>query len=579
MSVATKTEIVPTVEKAKDELGAMALIIDREVMSAARAFEGLAGHAGTIMNLAGAIVACVENEGVSSVLPKVQTLGVEARHFIEARLQATTGILETVTTEVKLLHQLSEVAGEQEAIALEIKALSMLTNIEVARLGTIGAGFSFLANELSKFSKSVIEDTLQLASHTDSRKTVIVETRRVLLAELPRLREEFARIDVDLGKALAVVETSLTELSRTPVQFRICVENIAQQIAAVVAAIQIHDINRQMNEHVQEGLALLSTRMRAAENSENGIAEELPLTYAGLTIQSCQLRVIDETVAGWISQIRKCMSDILRVSTSEVVEIGPSVLEQERKLSSQLAGIEQLERESQVYSERIQHTLAGLSTLMHFVSEHLQRSRSVRDRLRMLAFNSIIEASHLGTQAEAILAISKSIKEISEAWSKITGQSELAMQELLNLVKETDKVTEAFSPASNERLHEAQVQTRVGLDNLRSAAEFAASQALRMKTTTEKMQAKITEIGATNDRLDACFERSNAVLSEIEQLRRELEIDRPDIRERYDEAEVERLFSASYTTELERDVLRAALRGTALPTSQQAVAGNSVELF
>jgi hypothetical protein len=153
------------------------------------------------------------------------------------------------------------------------------------------------------------------------------------------------------------------------------------------------------------------------------------------------------------------------------------------------------------------------------------------------------------------------------------------MQELLNLVKETDQVTEAFSPASNERLHEAQMQTRVGLDNLRSAAEFAASQALRMKTTTEKMQAKITEIGATNDRLDACFERSNAVLSEIERLKRELEIEQPDIRERYDEPEVEELFSASYTTELERDVLRAALRGTALPTSQQALAGNSVELF
>jgi hypothetical protein len=39
------------------------------------------------------------------------------------------------------------------------------------------------------------------------------------------------------------------------------------------------------------------------------------------------------------------------------------------------------------------------------------------------------------------------------------------------------------------------------------------------------------------------------------------------------------LFSASYTTEMERGVLRAALNGTELPGAQQTFAGNSVELF
>ena len=62
-------------------------------------------------------------------------------------------------------------------------------------------------------------------------------------------------------------------------------------------------------------------------------------------------------------------------------------------------------------------------------------------------------------------------------------------------------------------------------------------------------------------------------------MRRQLEIDHPEVKERYDAAEVERLFSASYTTEMERDVLRAALSGAELPVAQQTFAGNSVELF
>ena len=314
--------------------------------------------------------------------------------------------------------------------------------------------------------------------------------------------------------------------------------------------------------------------------SEKEAAQEIARAYAGLTIQIYQLRTIKETIANWASQIRTCMGGILRVSTSEVVGIGPVVLEQEREVSSQLAHIERLERKSQAHGERLHRTLGGLSNLMQLVSQHLQRSKSVRsDRLRLLTFNSIIEASRLGTQAAAILAIAKSIKGISAEWNQITDQSGHTMHEVLNLVKQTNEVMEAFSEASNQRLREAQVQTMAGLENLRTAAVFSARQAREMKAATEKMQAKIAEAGNTVDLLDACSGRIDAVLTELEGLRRQLEIDDPDVKERYDAAEVEQLFSAHYTTEMERDVLHAALCGTALPVAQQTFAGNSIELF
>jgi ElaB/YqjD/DUF883 family membrane-anchored ribosome-binding protein len=460
----------------------------------------------------------------------------------------------------------------------------VLTNIEVAHLGTVGAGFHYLANELADFSKSASKDTRELASQTAGRRGALEDTRRVLSAELPRQRAELARIEADLGNALAVVDSSLTQLSRTPVQFKMCVENIARQIAGVVAAIQAHDITRQQIEHVQEALVLMARRMRGAEDSENGNAEngidrELPRVYGGLTIQIYQLRTIKETVSSWTSQIRTCMGDIMRVSTSEVVGIGPMVLEQEREVSSQLAHIELLERESQAYSGRIQSNLGGLSNLMQLVSEHLQRSKSIGDRLRLLAFNSIIEASRLGTQANAILAISKSIKEASAEWNQITDQSGQAMQEILNLVQQTNEVMKTFSDASNERLREAQTQNRDCLENLRTAAASAAKQAQDMKVATEKMQAKSAEAGSTGDVFDACFGRIDSVLTAIEELMRQLEIDHPAVKQGCDTAEVEQLFSALYTTEMERAVLHAALAGKALPAAKLTFAGNSVELF
>jgi hypothetical protein len=579
MSIETRKEVIGALEKAKSELEAVSRASESQIGSVARVFEGLAGQADTILKLVAAMVGCIDNESVSSALPKVQTLGAAARRFIGDRLQATAGILETVTREVKLLRRLSQVTRGQAAIALETKALSVLTNIEVARLGAVGAGFQYLARELADFSKSVTAETQKLAGHADSRKAAIEETRRVLAAELPCLREELARIEVDLGNALAVVDSSLVQLSRTPVQFRACVEDIAEKIGGVVAAVQAHDITRQQIEHVEEAFALIATRMRSDGNSRDEAAHELARAYAGLTIQIYQLRTVTKTIASWASQIRTCMDGILQVSASQVVGIGPLVLEQERELSSQLARIERLESESQAYSERIQRTFGGISSLMHLVSEYLQRSKSVRDHLQLLTFNSIIEASGLGTRAAAILAIAECIKGISAEWSRITDQSGHAMQDVLNLEKQTNEAMGAFSEATNQRLREAQDQTRAGLDNLRTAAAFAAERAGEMKVATEKMHAKTTEAASAVDLLDACFGRIDAVLIELEAVRRRLEIDYPDVKERYGAAEVERMFSASYTTEMEREVLHAALRGTDLPAAQPTLAGNSVELF
>ena len=39
------------------------------------------------------------------------------------------------------------------------------------------------------------------------------------------------------------------------------------------------------------------------------------------------------------------------------------------------------------------------------------------------------------------------------------------------------------------------------------------------------------------------------------------------------------MFSGFYTTEIEREVMQAALHGTALPVLEQSFAGNEVELF
>ena len=579
MTVDAGTIAIQKIEKAAHQIHTLLGLAESAINSVSVGFENLAGQTGLVLEPVAAIISCIEQDSFRSIISKVESLSVAAKGFVHQRLDATNGILETVTAEARLLERLSELTRGQRSIARETQTLSVLTNIEVARLGQLGAGFQYLAHELDEFSKAVAQSTKELAGHTEEHKASVNETKRNLAAGLPRFRLEFLRIEEDLGCALAAVESSTHQLEHAPAMFRTGVEEIAHQIAGVVAAIQSHDITRQQLEHVQEGLETMVGKMTGAEGSDSAAEDQHPLVSAGLAIQTYQLRSIEETVNQWVDQIGACLDGILRISSTELGIIGPLVMKQESTLAAQFARIDELEQHCQKENEEIQNTFTGLSNLMQLVSEHVEKSRYVRDRLQLLTFNSIVEANHLGSQADAILEISQSIKRISITWSEMTDRSAQAMTEILELVEGAKEKMKAFSIGGNEELAAAQAETRQAMENLHSTVVCVVHLAATVEESTTRLQAKIAVADTARSSLAASFSAIAFALEGIEEVRTQIEHDIPNAIKRIDRREVEDLFSGSYTTEWERDVMQAALSGAPLPSSQQNLAGNSVELF
>lgn len=227
----------------------------------------------------------------------------------------------------------------------------------------------------------------------------------------------------------------------------------------------------------------------------------------------------------------------------------------------------------------MQSALSGLSSLVELVNVHLQRSQTIRARLQILMFNSLIEAQRLGGRGAVVSAIARLIKEVLGEWIAIGNQSRLALSEILGLVERTTALMEVFSEASSQKLREGQAQTRTALDSVRSAAAFVAKEATRMQTITENMHANLADVAATGTRLERCFGYLDSVLSQMAGLAREWESSDPPAAGPCDPAEVERWLSGFYTTEIERSVMSAALHGTAMPVVEQLFAGNAVELF
>jgi len=449
----------------------------------------------------------------------------------------------------------------------------------VAHLGTVGAGFDYLARELADFSRALTLSTDELTRHTNQHRSANEKTQSVLSVELPHLREQLAAVEFSLMGALDVLDSGLTRLFQAPAQFKRSAEEIAAQIAGVVVAVQGHDITRQQLEHVQQAFDVITSKLDSKQALTTGSDSEVASGHAGLSIQISQLSAIRETITEWASQIQSCVGSIFRISASELVGVGPLVLEQEESMSAQLFNIDSLERECKSYGEKLRSTLNGISNLSELVKEHIQKSESARNRLRLLTFNSVVEASHLGEKADAICVIADGIAEVSVEWSKISEHSGAALQEILSLSDRINGVIKTFSRASNEDLQKAQDKTSTGLKNLRSAASFAVMQGKRIETVTDAMWTKSKEIERSSQMLNTCFDRIDSVVSVLESMKLDLETDDAGVRQRYDEAEIERLYSASYTTQAEREVLRSALSGTVFSGMSQYATGNSVELF
>jgi hypothetical protein len=564
-------------EKASSELASLARDAEQAIGPLTARFEELDAQTKLILSLASAIIQSIEDQGVHSALPKVSALGVAARGYAADRLRATNGILESVTAEANLLGQLCGVARSQSAIALRTRVLTMLTNIEVGRLGAQGAGFHNLATELARFSKSLTEDTEQLTLQTEERKPAIEATRRALSAELPQLKEEFARIDLKLEEDLAELEAGLTQITALPVQFRTGVEEIAAQVAGVIAAIQSYDITRQQIEHVQEALTSMCLRMREA--GKRGNSQGISVAYAGVTIQISQLRNTRGTVAHWTAQIESCMDAILRVCASDLGGISPLVLAQDRIVRSRLADVELLEQQGQDYSRRIRTTVGGNTGLAQFLGRHVEKSNAVRHLLHLLSLNSIVEADHLGTRANAILEIGNGISGLSVEWGQIADRSDLALKEIVGLMGRNGELMETFSETGDATLRHTQAQTRSGLDCLRSVAAAAAIHEQEIEAVKGKMRAVSGCASESSVLLQASYARIDGILDDIEQVRLLFDTDHPDARHGFDADEMAAMFSASYTTQVERDVLRAALHGAVPPPLQQDLGGNGIELF
>lgn len=565
------------IARARDLLQQAVRSSHQEVGRIAVQFETLAAVAGEVRDLTSEIVHCVETDCAGFVVTAAEKLGAAAREFLLRRMEWFAVVADVFRDETSMLEKLGALSRDQRAIAREGRALGILAAVEVARLGEAGSGLEYMAQELNEFSAMVTSAAEEVRLQADQRRGGLAKRRLAVQGSASRLRGHLEQVDSELNELIAGMRSALAAQARIPTEFRNCVAAIAEKISHVVSAVQVEDITRQQSDHVCEALAaMIDDGRRNASQSPLDRERRIAL----LKVQAAQMLCVARTTAEWIDEIADCLESILRASSSDLVAIGAGILEQDRNLAAQLERIADLERESEADHAGIEQFLQGLNGLSQMVSAHLKHSRTARQRMQLLNFNSMIEARRLGSRAAAVLEIARSISRLSSDWGTLTDRSETAMDKIIAASRRAEDANQSVVRATSDSLARARKERREGMTALREASAAVAGNGARVTEAVTRLRREVDVAAPIARGVRQSLKLIEEAIAHLDRARQAhaqdgiVELAEADLRQ------LETECAAAYTCEAERHVLRAALYGEAIPSSQQnADIGNDVELF
>jgi uncharacterized protein YqgV (UPF0045/DUF77 family) len=573
-----RKEVVATLSAVNTALQEASNRTNSRMSNVAHDFHDLALLAKKNLSLASEVVAGFDNDRLAMFPEKLEDFSDGMQAGLEARLTAVTRLLHVLTAIEGRFDELSQTLTHQRAVTAEFKALRVLTEVEVANLGDADADMQHLVEELTNFSENVSADTVRISEDTLYQRRAIQEAQQVFQGGMARMRQGLMQVRCDLVGCLPQIRGRISQLMEVPAQLRTGIENTTERIDGVIAAVQAHDITRQQIEHVHKALSILVDGLSHHQNALPQTSE-LSNLYGGLKIQVLQLQYVKEMADAWLTQIRECIVEIGQLSAADLADISRLVFDQEKYFSFQLARIEGLQQSCQLQADKMRQTLGRISGLLDVVNEHMRRSDWIRDNLQILVLNSIVSSMHMGPQGSVIASIAKLINRSSDKWNADIIESRKTLTGIAELVQEVNQLMAVFSLDNGSRLRTQQGETHAMLQTVGDGAARASTIAADIDKVARQMRLIIKNVERETEELEKGFGEFELVLLNLDGTMKRIEAYDPDIAEQVDPAKVEDLFSCLYTTQTERDVMRAALRGAPPPLAQQPLSGNDVELF
>jgi hypothetical protein len=312
--------------------------------------------------------------------------------------------------------RLKHTLAEFNQTVATFRTLGLLTRIETARLGSAGADFGTLA-----------EDVRSLAGNVKARVESALETATLLIPPIESAMQSVSALEegqgTDLPSVISGVQANLSTFRDIQKRVHDSSVRLGARYAAIldafkklIVSIQFHDITRQQVEHVIDVLRRLSSE----SEQEGGISHDGRDPAAILPLQSMQLAHAGEKFAASVVSVTRSLDDIAR----HVLEMAG----ESRTLSGLSEGKEnsfflQMELGCSTILASLSHcaaaeattrvTSGALADMIGRMRGPVEEIQAIEIQVHYMALNARIRAAQLGASGDVLSILAASMQQLA----------------------------------------------------------------------------------------------------------------------------------------------------------------------
>lgn len=577
-------ELAPTLEQCAQDIGPLLPLLGKVIKDREEEFLQLGATVFTINSKAGTFSgtasAMAKAAGEGALRAAIAELGAQADEAKAVFASISTGQqLQGMTEVLGLIEKLEQAMREFSTMVRTLKVLEITTRIESARLGSLGAGFTTLADDVKSLAAKIVQNTDKIREQTRTLGQQVETARDQGQKQLRQQEEQLRGMFAELFAGIADLEEMRAHSATLVQELATGSRQVTESMGQVIASVQFHDITRQQIEHVEEILDQAMTQTAATPDADPaGMAawvRDVLRLQAPQVGQAREMfcRAVDELITS-LEAIADNVENLQRKITAVAYADhgrGASVLDAIR------SHIGSVVRATQATSDQVAETSQAMSRMAETiatVSAFVDDIEDIGTEIELIALNASVKAAHTGEQGRALGVLAVEIQHLSMTARDHTGRVSDTLNRISHVAEDMALLARSGSVA--ETAYRIQAGFEAVLTRLADLDQ-------NLRTNTAQLSdlgaALVNQIRTTSSSIDFHHQVAGE-LQELETMIRALESRFEPFGPELDQArQPEKLRDqlARYTMDSERLVHLAVLGHAAHP--EHAPANDEVDLF
>ena len=527
----SSTKGVDPLTKLRAELDELNESTEGEFLSIGDSLLGFREQAGEISGIASSVAQRMSGEAITGAMRGLRSILV--------RMEQIQGESERNTETLKqVLEALCRLQGHLDGFNKIIRMLSALCNstrIENARLGNRDIGFGALTDDVRKLVSMIEIKSTELSERSRSLSDVIQRTLAHVTGIAAR---QHGQVKVVFDSTVSSLE-SLTEKHRMSSSAAANIsqryDDVSRSMGEIVTSMQFHDITRQRIEHVGQALESAGDRNGKREEEGHGgkrrrgrigngskaasispdvcMLQMAQLEYARSELSSAVGSIV-ENLRGIAMHVDEMSEEARKMAGAAGEDDRSSFMHIEKGVSaatSALSGYEDSSREMEMAMSSAGSTLGDMSAFAKDIE-------GIGTRIKLIALNAIVKASHIGEEGAALSVLAESTHQLSVETCLLTHE---VCEDLRSIIGSADLLSAGVSTESGARNEEiARMKDELDglLESFREVNGSIVSLLSRMDEEGRKLSSDIgravLEI-KVHEKVDGVI---TAVVSELQQM-------------------------------------------------------------